>query len=86
MTDEELDLLEQFGGSSYAPLEQGSARIIEGDRVTDAFGNPRDKVNMADIGGVQRGGKRTRKQKRTRTRTRKQKTRRHRRHTKQRKH
>jgi hypothetical protein len=81
-TKGELDLLEQFGGSPYAPLEKGSARIIEGERVTDAFGNPPGEINTADMGGVQRGGRRKRKHQ-TRRKTR----RRHgRRHTKQRKH
>ncbi len=77
LSDAELALLEQFGGSAAPQLVPSSRIALEGERVTDAFGNPPGAAadgQLGQVGGVRRRRAtrrhRRRQQRRTRGRNR----------------
>lgn len=89
MSDAELKLLEQFGGTDAPRFVP--APDTTGDRVVDVFGNPvqsfSEAADTADLGGVQRGGAvRQRRQRRRMSRRRKSRRRNTRRRESRRSH
>ena len=72
MTDAELQLLEQFGGSADPTYVAGSSLFGKGDRVTMADGHPisslAEKSLDSDLGLPQVGGGRSRRSRRGRKR------------------
>ena len=72
MTDAELQLLEQFGGSADPTYVAGSSLFGKGDRVTMADGSPisslAEKSLDSDLGLPQVGGGRSRRSGRGRKR------------------
>ena len=61
LTDADLALLEQFGGSNAPRLVAGSGASLADARITDAYGNPFGAAADGQLGQVvQAGGRRRR--------------------------
>ena len=68
LTDADLALLEQFGGSNAPRLVAGSGASLADARITDAYGNPFGAAADGQLGQVvQAGGRRRRRATRRRS-------------------